>query len=136
VVLFTRSVSGIPGWIAAHDVALGYAWQTLVGGHLGRLGTRADAELQKQYVADLQASAPATVATLDPTPFFQKYGPNGNSWAIFKAYLDAASQQTADPVVAKYLGKLAAADVFDSAYALFESLRIDAGALGPFGVHP
>lgn len=128
----------IPGWIAAHDAALGYAWQTLVGGHLGRLGTRADAELQKDYVADLQASARATIATLDPTPFFQKYGPTGNSWAIFKAYLDAASQQTADAVVAKYLGKLAAVDVFtfDSAYVLFESLRIDAGVLGPFGVHP
>ena len=128
----------IPGWIAAHDVALGYAWQTLVGGHLGRLGTRSDAELQRQYVADLQASARATVRSLDPTPFFEKYGPTGNSWAIFKAYLDAASQQTADPVVAKYLGKLAGADVFtfDSAYVLFESLRIDAGVLGPFGVHP
>ena len=128
----------IPGWIGAHDVALGYAWQTLVGGHLGRLGTRADAELQKQYLADLQASARATMASLDPTPFFQKYGPTGNSWAIFNAYLDAASQQTAEPVVAKYLGKLAAADVFtfDNAYVVFESLRIDAGVLGPFGVHP
>src|ERR1700730_11753060 len=99
----------IPGWISAHDVALGYAWQTLVGGHLGRLGSRADAELQKQYVADLQASARATMASLDPTPFFQKYGPTGNSWAIFKAYLDAASQQAAAPIVAKYTGKLAAA---------------------------
>jgi hypothetical protein len=128
----------IPGWISAHDVALGYAWQTLVGGHLGRLGSRADAELQKQYVADLQASARATMASLDPTPFFQKYGPTGNSWAIFKAYLDAASQQAADPIVAKYTGKLAAADVFtfDNAYVLFESLRIDAGVLGPFGNHP
>ena len=119
-------------------MALGYAWQTLVGGHLGRLGSRADAELQKQYVADLQSSARATMASLDPTPFFQKYGPTGNSWAIFKAYLDAASQQAADPIVAKYTGKLAAADVFtfDNAYVLFESLRIDAGVLGPFGNHP
>ena len=128
----------IPGWLRAHDVALGYAWQTLVGGHLGRLGSRADAELQKQYLADLQTSARATMASLDPTPFFQKYGPTGNSWAIFKAYLDAASQQAADPIVAKYTGKLAAADVFtfDNAYVLFESLRIDAGVLGPFGNHP
>src|SRR5439155_2601668 len=115
---------GIPGWISAHDVALGCAWQTLVAGHLGRLGTRADVDLQRQYVSDLAASARGTVASLDPTPFFQKYGPTGNSWAIFKAYLDAASQQAADPIVAKYTGKLAAADVFtfDNAYVLFESL--------------
>ena len=128
----------IPGWVHAQDVAMGYAWQTLVAGHLGRLGTRTDGELQTQYVADLDASARTALANLDPTPFFQKYGPTGNAWAIFKAYLDAASQQTADPVVAKYSGRLAAADVFtlDSAYVLLESLRIDAGVLGPFGDHP
>jgi glyoxylase-like metal-dependent hydrolase (beta-lactamase superfamily II) len=128
----------IPGWVHAQDVAMGYAWQTLVAGHLGRLGTRADGELQKQYVADLDANARTALANLDPTPFFQKYGPTGNAWAIFKAYLDAASQQTADPVVARYSGRLAAADVFtlDSAYVLLESLRIDAGVLGPFGDHP
>jgi glyoxylase-like metal-dependent hydrolase (beta-lactamase superfamily II) len=128
----------IPGWVRAQDVAMDYPWQTLVAGHLGRLGTRADGELQQQYVADLDASARATMASLDPTPFFQKYGPTGNFWAIFKAYLDAASKQTADPVVAKYTGRLAGADVFtfDSAFVLFESLRIDAGVLGPFGNHP
>jgi glyoxylase-like metal-dependent hydrolase (beta-lactamase superfamily II) len=128
----------IPGWVRAQDVAMGYAWQTLVAGHLGRLGTRDDVELQKRYVADLDVSARSTLASLDPTPFFQKYGPTGNAWAIFKAYLDAASKQTADPVVAKYTGRLAAADVFtfDSAFAMLESLRIDGGVLGPFGDHP
>ena len=42
------------------------------------------------------------------------------------------------PVTKKYLGKLAAADVFtfDNAFAVLESLRIDGGALGPFGDHP
>jgi glyoxylase-like metal-dependent hydrolase (beta-lactamase superfamily II) len=126
----------IPDWIGAQDVAMSYPWQTLVAGHLGRLGTRADGELQIAYVADLLAGARATMASLDPTPFFQKYG--NNSWAIFKAYLDAASDQIADPVTAKYLGRLAGADVFtaDSAYTMFESLRVDAGVLGPFADHP
>ncbi|MEZ0071346.1 MBL fold metallo-hydrolase [Planotetraspora sp. GP83] len=38
----------IPGWIGAHDVAMNYPWKTLVGGHLGRLGVRADGHLQRQ----------------------------------------------------------------------------------------
>ncbi|MGZ4542413.1 MAG: hypothetical protein ACXVXI_04645 [Mycobacteriaceae bacterium] len=82
------------------------------------------------------ASTKQTLASLDPTPFFEKYGSSGNAWAIFKTYLDAAAQQAAAPVVDKYLGVLAGADVFtvDNAYTLFESLRIDAGALGPFGI--
>ena len=81
-------------------------------------------------------SPPATLQNLDPTPFFKQYG--DNAWAIFKAYLDAASAQAAAPVTKKYLGKLAAADVFtfDNAVAVVESLRIDGGVLGPFGDHP
>lgn len=128
----------IPGWVRAHDIVMGYPWTTLVGGHLGRLGTRADGNLQRQYVADLDASARQTLASLDPTPFFQQYLPSGNAWAIFKAYLDTAAQQAAAPVTAKYLDTLGGADVFtvDNAYALVESLRIDAGSLGPFGVRP
>jgi glyoxylase-like metal-dependent hydrolase (beta-lactamase superfamily II) len=126
----------IPGWIQAQDIAMSYPWHTLVAGHLGRLGTRGDAELQIAYVADLQASARATLQNLDPTPIFKKYG--DNAWAIFKVYLDAASAQAAAPVTRKYLGKLAAADVFtfDNAFAVVESLRIDGGVLGPFGDHP
>jgi glyoxylase-like metal-dependent hydrolase (beta-lactamase superfamily II) len=128
----------IPGWIRAHDVALGYGWNTLVGGHLGRLGARADAELQRQYIHDLDASARQTIASLDPTPYFQEYGPSGNAWAIFQAYFDAAAQQAAAPVVDKYVGTLGGADVFtaDNAFALLESLRIDTGVLGPFGIRP
>ena len=126
----------IPSWIRAQDIAMGYPWQTLVGGHLGRLGRRADGNLQIAYVADLLAGARATIASLDPTPFFARYG--NNSWAIFKAYLDTAAAQVAGPVTAKYLGRLAAADVFtaDNAYVMFESLRVDYGTLGPFANHP
>ena len=126
----------IPDWVSAQDVAMGYQWQTLVSGHLGRLGQRADGDLQIAYVADLMAGARATVASMDPAPFFAKYG--NNSWAIFKAYLDAASAEVAGPVVAKYLGRLAAADVFtaDNAYVMFEALRVEYGVLGPFGDHP
>ena len=111
--------------------------KTLVGGHLGRLGVRADGDVQKQYIADLTASTKAAMS-LDPTPYFQKYGPAGNSWAIFKTYLDAVARQAADPVIAKYTGVLAAADVFttDNCATMLESLRIDAGSLGPFSIRP
>jgi glyoxylase-like metal-dependent hydrolase (beta-lactamase superfamily II) len=127
----------IPDWIQAQDVAMRLPWHTLVAGHNGRLGTRADAELQIAYVADLLASARATMASLNPAPLFQKFG--NNTWAIIGAYFDEASAQTAAPVTAKYLGKLAAADVFtfDNAFAVFEFvLREDGGVLGPFGIHP
>jgi glyoxylase-like metal-dependent hydrolase (beta-lactamase superfamily II) len=128
----------IPGWIAAHDAVLATPWQTLIGGHLGRLGTRTDVALQRDYVHDLATSTHATLGTLDPAPFFAKYGPTGNAWAIFKSYLDTAAEQAAASIVAKYSGRLAAADVFttSNAAAMVNSARIDADILGPFGVHP
>lgn len=128
----------VPGWMAAHDVVLATPWQTLVGGHVGLLGTRADVALQRDYVQDLAASTRATINTLDPTPFLAKYGPTGNFWAIGGSYLDAVAEQAAAPITAKYTGRLAAADVFTkpNAAALVNSTRIDAGILGPFGIHP
>jgi glyoxylase-like metal-dependent hydrolase (beta-lactamase superfamily II) len=128
----------IPGWVRAQDIAMDYGWTTLVGGHMGRLGVRADGELQRQYIRDLEASVRQTIDSLDPTPFFQQYGPSGNAWAIFGAYLDAAAEQAAQPVVDKYLGRLGSVDVFtvDNAFALVNSQRIDAGNLGPFGIRP
>ncbi len=50
---------------------MGYEWQTLAAGHLGRLGTGAEGELQIAYITDLVASAQATMASLNPGPFFQ-----------------------------------------------------------------
>ncbi|MFC5835081.1 MBL fold metallo-hydrolase [Nonomuraea insulae] len=128
----------IPDWVKAQSIAMDYPWQTLVGGHLGRLGTRADGELQIQYMKDLEASTRAAITSVDPTPYFAEYGAQGNSWAIFKTFLDAVAQAAAAPVTAKYTGRLAAADVFtmDNAWTLMESLRIDSGILGPFGVRP
>ena len=128
----------IPAWIAAHDLVLATPWHTLIGGHLGRVGNRADVARQRDYVHDLATSTRETIGTLDPTPFFAKYGPTGNAWAIFKAYLDAAAQQAAAPVIAKYNGRLAGADVFTTANAaaLVNSARIDSDILGPFGIHP
>ncbi|MFI5709381.1 MBL fold metallo-hydrolase [Kribbella sp. NPDC051620] len=128
----------IGGWVQAHQEIMRYPWKTFVGGHLGRLGTRADADLQKQYVDDLATAAKAALAGVDPTPYFEKYSSTGNAWAIFDAYLDEATRRTAEPVIAKYTGVLAAADVFtaDSAFTMLQSLRIDSGILGPFGVRP
>jgi hypothetical protein len=52
-----------------------------------------------------------------------KYLPSGNAWVIFKTYLEEAARRTAQPVIAKYAGVLAAADVFtvDNAFAMIES---------------
>jgi glyoxylase-like metal-dependent hydrolase (beta-lactamase superfamily II) len=124
----------VPGSLAAPATAMAYAWTHFIGGHMGRLGTRDDMAVYQQYVADLIDNIKQAVAAVDPTPFFAKYG--NNSWAAVKTYQAAQVDYAAAPVIEKYTGVLAAADVYtaSTAFILLESIRLDRG----FGsqIHP
>ncbi|MFF5979435.1 MBL fold metallo-hydrolase [Streptomyces olindensis] len=127
----------IPNWIKANERIMEYSWSTFMGGHAGRLGTREDAQLQLGYLDDLVTSVRAVNDSLDPLRYFVKYGPSGNAYAPLKHYLQDAAQQAAEPVIAKYIERLAGVDVVtaDNAYTLIEALRNDAGFLpGIFGL--
>ena len=117
----------VPGSIAAPDTALAYPWKHYIGGHMGRLGTRGDMALYQQYVDDIIAGAKASLTAVDPTPYFAKYG--DNEWAAVKEYQAAQVAYASDPVVSKYLGVLAAADVYtaSTAFVILESIRLDLG---------
>jgi glyoxylase-like metal-dependent hydrolase (beta-lactamase superfamily II) len=117
----------IPGFMAAPATALTYPFKHYIAGHLGRLGNRDDVILHQRYVDDIAASVRTALATVDPTPYFVKYG--ANTWAAVKTYLDAVTDRAAAPVVAKYTGVLAAADVFtaSSTLVILESIRLDLG---------
>jgi glyoxylase-like metal-dependent hydrolase (beta-lactamase superfamily II) len=117
----------IPGYIEAPANALAYSWKHFIGGHMGRLGTRDDLTLHQQYMADLADSSRKAIDTVDPTPYFVKYGEN--FWAALKGYLDECAANTAAPVIEKYTGVLAAADVFTEhvAFQVMQSIRLDLG---------
>jgi glyoxylase-like metal-dependent hydrolase (beta-lactamase superfamily II) len=117
----------VPGYIEAPEIALKYPWKHFIGGHLGRLGTREDVTLHQQYMADIVTGIKSAMNTVDPTPFFQKY--EENAWAAVKGYLDAITDSAAAPVIEKYTGVLAAADVYtaNTTFWVMESLRLDFG---------
>jgi hypothetical protein len=126
----------IPGYIDAPGIALTYPWSTYIGGHLGRLGTRDDIELHQAYIGDIVEATTAALSATDPTPYFMKYGQN--AWAGVKGYLDAVADTATAPVVEKYTGVLAAADVVEftrsSTFQIMQSMRLDLGAGSQ--VHP
>ena len=129
--------TNIPSWIQAHDQALAYPFQTYIGGHLTRLGNRQDVLLQQAYVEDLKANTQAALAGFDPTPIFQQYGTQ-NPWVVFKVYLDNVAQMAAEATLVKWRGQLGGVDVFtfDNAAKMTDSVRVDFGFLGPFGIRP
>jgi glyoxylase-like metal-dependent hydrolase (beta-lactamase superfamily II) len=117
----------VPGSIAAPAKAMAYPWKHFIGGHMGRLGTRSDIVVYQQYVNDLIDGVKKALVAVDPTPFFAKYG--NNAWAGVKTYQDAQVDYAAAPVIKKYTGVLAAADVYtaSTAFVILESIRLDLG---------
>jgi glyoxylase-like metal-dependent hydrolase (beta-lactamase superfamily II) len=124
----------IPGYIEAPANALAYSWKHFIGGHNGRLGMRDDITLHQQYMADISESSRQAINSVDPTPYFQKYGEN--AWAAVKGYLDEIAATAAAPVIEKYTGVIAAADVFteSTTFQVMQSIRLDLGH-GSY-VHP
>ena len=61
-----------------------------------------------------------------------------NLWAGVKAHLDTVTDRAAAPIIAKYIGVLAAADIEvftrTTTFQIMQSLRLDSGPSGP--VHP
>jgi glyoxylase-like metal-dependent hydrolase (beta-lactamase superfamily II) len=127
----------IPGWLEAPAQALGYPFHTFIGGHLTRLGTRDDVVIQQEYVADLKAQTASAIDTFNVADVYKSVDP-ANPWAIFRGYLDGVAAQAANAVIPRWIDRLGGADVYtlSNAYQLVESLRIDYGHLGPFGIHP
>lgn len=117
----------VQGCIAAPETALTYPWNHFIGGHMGRLGTRQDIVVHQRYMADVSDSSRRALDGVDPTPYFLKYGEN--TWAGVKGYLDAITAAAATPVIEKYTGVLAAADVLtvSTTFRVMQSLRLDLG---------
>jgi glyoxylase-like metal-dependent hydrolase (beta-lactamase superfamily II) len=141
VLIYNLNLSeDVLGYIGAPPIALSYPWTHLISGHLGRLATRDDVAVHQAYIADIQASAAEALAAVDPIPFYVAAGQN--VWAGVKAHLDAVTDRAAAPVIAKYTGVLAAADIEEftrtTTFQIMQSLRLDHG-LGvstPGAVHP
>jgi len=68
---YLAGTTDVPGYFAAHDQALGYDFDTFIGGHVGRLGTRDDLMIAKDYLHDLQAGAASALQAYDPSTILQ-----------------------------------------------------------------
>ena len=117
----------VPGYIEAVSTALTYPWRHFIGGHRGRLGSRDDIVTHRQYMADIADSSRKALDTVDPTPYFVKHGED--TWAAVRDYLDATTAAAAAPVIEKYTGVLAAAEVFTAGttFHVMQSIRLDLG---------
>ncbi|KAH0604588.1 uncharacterized protein H6S33_006256 [Morchella sextelata] len=130
----------IPGWTKAHDQILEYDFDYYIGGHVSRLGNRADVEIQRQYVMDLKRITIDAVAASTPL-IAQITGPAtaanpGNPWAQTSAYGQWLTDYCEPKINDLWVGKLGGADVYArmNCYKMIEAVRLDWGYLGPAGL--
>ncbi|MGO0999639.1 MBL fold metallo-hydrolase [Lysobacter sp. CA196] len=114
------------GSIAQVDEISKMPWETLVAGHVERVGTHADVDLQAEFYRDLKQAASDALASTRPgegvDPADMK-----NPWAVYDNYIDRVVVQCVNTVTPKWSTKLAAYDVYiwDQCYAMEQALRID-----------
>jgi len=116
----------VVGFVRAHSEVLTYDFDTFVGGHWTRLGTREDVEIQQEYVRDLQANSAQAFQTVDFFAVAEEVGFE-NPYLLFDVYLDRVAEECNDLTLSKWIDRLGGADVFgiDHCWVMLESLRID-----------
>ena len=118
----------IAGFIKAHDIALNnYDFDTIVAGHLTRLGTRNDVIIQKEFVSDLEKAAAIANQNVSFSKIASQVGSFDNPWLIFSTYIDAINKQCEDEMLPKWQSRLGGAEIFMSThcFTMSESGRVD-----------
>lgn len=101
-------------------------FDTFVGGHVARTGTRDDVATQLAFMEDLRAAAQTALKSNTPGEGLNP-ADRGNPWAFFDHYIDRVAIGCVNQLAPKWSTKLAAFDVYiwDQCYAMEQSLRID-----------
>ncbi|MDX8365413.1 MBL fold metallo-hydrolase [Cytobacillus sp. IB215665] len=116
----------IPGYIEAHAKIMEYDFDTLVAGHVTRLGTREDVQTQIDYMNDVQKNAENALKTTDLNAIGQNVGFE-NPWHLMDVYYDEMIKSCNDATVPKWIDKLGGADIYTDTHCskIIDSLRLD-----------
>jgi hypothetical protein len=121
----------IPGTFdVIRDINDRYDFETLIAGHVGRPGTKADVEMQIEFMTDLHNAAATALGSVtpgegvDPADFV-------NPWALFDNYIDRVVVECVNTLTPKWQDKMSAFDVFiyDQCLAMEQSIRVDGPSL-------
>lgn len=123
----------VPAYIQAYDRTLDFDFDVFIGGHLNRLGTRADVAESRLYIQDIKANALATFS--DPSLFAIFGIVPDNPLGAFNIYLDQAACKCANLTLSKettpsgtdWRNRFAVADIntITHCWTMIEAMRIE-----------
>ena len=116
----------VPAYFEQVKTINSWDFDTLVGGHVARTGTRADVSMQLAFMDDLKTAAQAALGRTTPGEGMNP-SDRRNPWAMFDHYIDRVAVDCVNQLTPKWASKLAAFDVYiwDQCYSMEQSLRID-----------
>ncbi|MEI5909649.1 MBL fold metallo-hydrolase [Bacillus spongiae] len=116
----------IPGWIDSHYKILEYDFDTLVSGHVTRLGTREDVETQIEYIEDIIETTERAMQEVSQVEIGQKVGFE-NPWYLMDVYYNEVIKVANDEIVPRWVDRLGGADVYTSQHVskVLDMLRLE-----------
>jgi glyoxylase-like metal-dependent hydrolase (beta-lactamase superfamily II) len=116
----------VPGYIEAHHDALSYDFDTFVGGHVDRLGTRADVETSLELVTDLQNTVTAEVKKLAFPVYLKQISSSKHRWERHNDYELALVDNCYDQLFQKWNSRLRGGNSYlkDNCWQMLESLAV------------
>jgi hypothetical protein len=116
----------IPAFFEQVTTIHDWDFDTLVGGHVARTGTRADVATQMAFMEDLKGAAATALKRTAPGQGLH-VADRSNPWAVFDHFIDRVVIDCVNQVTPKWSSRLAAFDVYiwDQCLSMEQSLRID-----------
>ena len=116
----------VPGFVEAHRQILTFDFQTLVAGHVSRLGTRADVEIQLAFLKDLADACERAYAQLPFPAFLAAKASQKASWDRHEDYEGALVERVAADVGPRWRGKLEGFETYfrDNCWAMLETFVV------------
>ena len=118
----------VAGFIKAHDIVLNnYDFDTFVGGHLTRLGTRDDVVTQQEFISDLGKAAAKANSEVQFGDVAAQVGSTADTWLLYSKYIDAVDQNCIQTMLPKWENRLGGVEAFlpTHCFAMTESGRVD-----------
>jgi len=113
----------VAGYLAAHDTALSYAFDTLVAGHLTRTGSASDVQVQREYVNDVRRACAQARQSVDPGDIAAVTGTE-DKWQFASACFDRLAATAASELLPRWATRLGGAAAFTHSHCLAMALAL------------
>jgi glyoxylase-like metal-dependent hydrolase (beta-lactamase superfamily II) len=121
----------IAGFMAHHEHTLAFDFDTMITGHLTRLGSRRDVEIQREYMSDIHDAAHHA---LELTPVMREQARElvglDHVYVYFGKMYELAAAEAAKHVIEKWSGLLGGVETLGVNHTLtmYHHLRLDVNA--------